>query len=484
MSATRRFAGNLTAVMTSDILNKGTTFLIYILVARALGTYAFGQMSLALTLFYSFQVIATFGMQTLITREVAKDGGHSGKYFASSLLVGLSTSLAAMALLAGAVILLNYPADTRDIILITSLGLVPFAIGTICEAVIRGWERMHLIAFVQVPVNLAKVLVTCYLLWAGGDIFQVVLVIVGSRFAIALALLFITVRNLRPWQTSYWDLSFAKSIARRSTTFVGIDTVTALWTSLNIVLLSKLASETDVGLYNAANQLMIPMGIFYQSVMVAAFPIMCRKFTASADSLRKVSNHLIELLLAMAIPGAVGLYILAEPALEAVYGGDNFLRSASVLRITVFVLIIRALTFALGHVLLAGSRESTTLRIVVVDLIFGFVLGWILISNFGLIGAAWAALLTRVVDFVQHLGPVRNIVTQIEIRQVIWKPVVASVAMAVYLLLVKDQNIAFSVLTGALVYAICYLGVEFWSAGSLRNLRARYAGVSRGTPGN
>ena len=266
-------------MLTSDVLNKGTTFLIYILVARELGTYAFGQMSLALTLFYSFQVVATFGMQTLITREVAKDSEYSGKYFASSLLVGLATSLGAMALLTAAVILLDYPIETRDIILITSLGLVPFAVGTICEAVIRGWEKMHLIALVQVPVNLAKVLATCYVLWSGGNIFQVIIVIVAARFLIAIALLLITVKNLRPWQTNFWDLSFAQSIMRRSTTFVGIDTVTAWWTSLNIVLLSKLTSETDVGLYNAANQLMIPMGIFYQSVMVAAFPIMCRKFS-------------------------------------------------------------------------------------------------------------------------------------------------------------------------------------------------------------
>lgn len=118
---TSRFVSNLVAILTSDILNKGTTFLIYILVARELGTYAFGQMSLALTLFYSFQVIATFGMQTLITREVAKDDKLAGKYFASSLILGLVTSLGSMLLLAGAVILLDYPIQTRDIILITSL---------------------------------------------------------------------------------------------------------------------------------------------------------------------------------------------------------------------------------------------------------------------------------------------------------------------------------------------------------------------------
>ncbi len=357
----RRFTANLVSILTSDILNKGTTFLIYILVARELGTYAFGQMSLALTLFYSFQVIATFGMQTLITREVAKDDQHSGKYFASSLMVGLATSLMSMLLLAGAVLLLNYPADTRDLILITSIGLVPFAVGTICEAVIRGWEQMHLIALVQVPVNLLKVLATVYVLWSGGNVFQVLIVIVGSRFLIAGALMLLTVRRLRPWQTSYWDYQFAESIIRRSTTFVGINTVTAWWTSLNIVLLSKLTNQTDVGLYNAASQLMVPLGIFYQSVMIAAFPILCRKFTAGQRGMERASNRLIELLMIIAIPGTVGLLIVAGPALEFVFKGKDFATAAGVVRITALILILKALTFAFGHILLAGSRELVTL---------------------------------------------------------------------------------------------------------------------------
>ncbi len=156
----RRFVTNLISVLTGDVLNKGTTFLIYILVARQLGAYSFGQMSLALTLFYAFQVVAAFGMQTLITREVAKDETIAKKYFGGSLMVALAASSAAMILLVVAVIALDYPVDTRNVILITSLGLVPFAVSSICEAVIRGWEQMHLIAFVQVPINLFKILAT------------------------------------------------------------------------------------------------------------------------------------------------------------------------------------------------------------------------------------------------------------------------------------------------------------------------------------
>lgn len=470
----RRFVTNLVAVLTGDILNKGATFLVYILVARELGSYAFGQMSLALTLFYSFQVVAAFGMQKLITREVAKDGQHAGKYFAGSLLVGLATSLGAMVLLVVAVIALDYPVDTRNVILLTSLGLVPFAIASTCEAVIRGWEKMHLIAFVQVPVNVLKVLATCFLLWNGGNIFQIVAVIVIAHFLIALSLLVITVRHLQPWKFDFWDIPFAWSIVTRSTTFVGLDTVTAWWTSLNIVMLSKMTSETDVGLYNAALQLMIPMGIFYQSVMVSAFPIMCRKFLTGPNGMARVSNRLIEMLLIIAIPGTVGLCMVAEPALEFVFKGKDFVDAAWVVRIVSVILILKALTFAFGHILLAGSRELTTLRIVGVNLVVNLVLGWILILNFGLIGAAFAALLTRVVDTIQHLRPVKQIVTQLELGRLVWKPLLASVAMVGYLIVFHSQPLPLLVASAVVVYFVVLLAFESWMVGGIGNLPARY----------
>ncbi len=295
-----------------------------------------------------------------------------------------------------------------------------------------------------------------------------------AQFFIGLSLLVITVRKLRPWRSIVWDVPFAWSIARRSTTFVGIDTVTAWWTSLNIVLLSKLTNETDVGLYNAAAQLMIPMGIFFQSVMVSAFPIMCRKYSTSPDGLVRVSNRLIELLMIMAIPGTIGLYLVAEPALEFVFKKDSFVEAAGVVRVTTLILILKALTFALGYILWAGSRELTTLRIVGVNLIVNFGLGWVLIVNFGIMGAAYAALLTRVLDVVQHYYPVREIVAKIEFGRLVWKPLLASLVMAGYLIMFHDQYLPVLILTAVAVYFAVLLSFESWMVGGFRNLPARY----------
>src|SRR2546430_10942621 len=68
----RKTTGNALSILTSDVMNRMTSFVLYALVARHLGAQEFGQLTLAFTLFYTFQVFAVGGLKTLIVRQVAK----------------------------------------------------------------------------------------------------------------------------------------------------------------------------------------------------------------------------------------------------------------------------------------------------------------------------------------------------------------------------------------------------------------------------
>src|SRR6266446_4383393 len=46
----RQISGNVFAILSSDVMNRVTSFVLYALVARHLGGHEFGQLSLALTL--------------------------------------------------------------------------------------------------------------------------------------------------------------------------------------------------------------------------------------------------------------------------------------------------------------------------------------------------------------------------------------------------------------------------------------------------
>jgi O-antigen/teichoic acid export membrane protein len=180
------------------------------------------------------------------------------------------------------------------------------------------------------------------------------------------------------------------------------------------------------------------------------------------------------LLLAMALPTTVGLFFLADPALELLYGKEDFLLASGALRIMVWSLLLVALTSVLGQVLVASLREKVTLRIVVFDVLVNLAVGLMLISQFGLLGSAITALLTSVINFFQHYLPVSRLLSNIALGELAWKSVVASVCMSVSLVVMRGQGMLPTIMAAGAVYAGVLLALALWSTGSVHQLKAKY----------
>lgn len=473
ISSIRKIARNTVSLVTSDVVNKAANFVLYALVARFLGTFEFGQMALAFTLFYAFQVLAMAGLKNLITREVARDTTKTEQYLVNGSAAVAVFSLLSTILLLSFVRLLNYSTDTASIIILLSLGLLPYSLSTICEAVFQGWEKMQYIAYANVPVNIAKVSLAFLILQQGYSLYYLVILILVCHVATLCVEWSLMLHHISRPRVRV-DPRFCLTMTRSASTFLGITGIVAISLSLNIVLLSKLTNETEVGLYSAAAQLIVPLTLVFQNIVLSVFPMMCRQFRTSIKSLKRTTEYLLELLLAIALPIVVGLLFLAEPALFLLYRDEQFLLASGALRILAWRLILLVFIHVLGRVLLASMREKVTLRIVAVNILVNLVLGLILINQYGLIGAAVAALLTEIVSFFQHYLPVSRQLSGIPLGKLVWKPLVASTCIAVYLALVRSQAVLLTVVSAGVLYTGVLLALTIWSTGSFRQFKARY----------
>jgi O-antigen/teichoic acid export membrane protein len=422
------------------------------------------------------QVFALAGVKQVIVRAVAKDRARTSQYLTSGSLIVVASSLLSIVGLMLFVLLVGYSTDTATVILLISIGLLPYSLSAICEAIFQAWERMRFIAYATVPANVAKVALAFALLSLGYGLYYLVVLLLFSLAAVVIIEWWFMLRHIaRPAMKI--DLGFSMSLVKVSATFLGIDTLIAFMGSANILLLSKLAGEKEVGLYSSANQLMVPLMLIYQGIVLSVYPIMCRKFDTSPQSLKRISEYLIELLLVIALPIVVGLYFLAGQVLLLLYANKDFVLASAVLRIIIWTSVLTALTNVLGQVLWASLREKVTLRIVVVDGLVGLLFGAILIGPFGLVGAAVAAVLTKVVDFIQHFVSVSRLLDGVPLGKLLWKPVVASAGMAGYLALVKDQDITITIIFAGLLYLGLLFALAAWSSGGFRRLKARYLDV-------
>jgi O-antigen/teichoic acid export membrane protein len=458
---TRRLVTNAAALLSSEVVQRAATFLIYLLVARYLDEAAFGRLSLALTLLYVAQVTGGFGLRTYVARTVANDRAAAADHLLHGSAVALVASLATVAALATFVAAAGYAADTATVVLILALAAVPFAIGSVAEGLFVAFERMHLVAWVNAPLQVVRVVGTLLLLGAGADLVPIVVLWVGVQLAILVGQLALATRLVRAdGGRAAFALRPAAAIARGSATFMAIDATIAVWSSVPVVLLSVLRSEVDAGRFNAAAQLMVPVMLVLQSATSAVLPTMARRFAEGAGGLRRVAAGTLEALLSLAWPAAVGLFVIAPAVLRWVYGDASFDSAAVALRVLVVGLLFRAVTATLGQVLLAGLQERVTLRIVAVNAVVVLVLALVLVPPFGVTGAAVAVTVAGALNMAQHYAPAARMVGALPLWAVSWRPAAAALVMAAVLTAVAPDAVPVSIALGALVYGVALAGLR------------------------
>ena len=92
MGIAKRLTINAIFIMAAKGLQPIISFAMILAIGRKLGVTAFGIFSTAISYILIFQIIASFGLRTLITREVAKHRDHVQSYIVNSLYIAIPLS--------------------------------------------------------------------------------------------------------------------------------------------------------------------------------------------------------------------------------------------------------------------------------------------------------------------------------------------------------------------------------------------------------
>jgi O-antigen/teichoic acid export membrane protein len=474
-----RVVVNTISLLTTDVLNKAATFVVYALVGRYCGARAFGQLSLGLTLLYTFQVFASAGLPTLITRDVAKFPRLAGSYCANAAVIVSGAFLINFVILVLLVLLSQYPRDTAEVILILGLGILPWSLATNIEAIFRAREQLHLLAFVAVPINVCRVGVSYFVLLRGGSVIDIAYVLLACQTAAMICEAAILLREI-----PIGDIRIAKKecadLRRRTWRFLGIDSLGAVLACTSTVLLSWFSSEVAVGLFGAAWQLLMPVRLVLLAIINSMFPMMCRRAAENNERLQQFTVMMIEIVILIAAPSSILLYFNAEQVIAFLYAHKDFSGAAPVLRIILPALLLQAIAGTFGQLLFSQHREHVTLQIVAIDVVLNVVIGVPLIYVFGLTGAAISVLVVNVLNAWMHFWATRHVFAKVAGRTSAWSTslilhiVAACAAMATAEYVTGGVNFIVACAIAVLLYLIVLAGLLVWACRGANGLRERF----------
>ncbi|MBK8902030.1 MAG: oligosaccharide flippase family protein [Anaerolineaceae bacterium] len=398
-SVANRIGWNAAWLLAARVGQQAILLLFTALVARQLGEVGLGQVAWVTAVLYLGNVFSTFGLDTVLLRQVGAERQTS--------TVPLVAALVLQLLLAGIFIGLLFvlPFAGQSAATVTGLrlygwSLLPLAFLTLTSAVLRGHEQMGWLAALTLSTAVLQVVGTAVVFVLGGGFAALMGWLLAAQAASAGAGWWLCHRVLPGfglnWPLFRWQAVVA--LAKTGFWLALLVGTAVLLQRLGILLLGWLGTEGQTGQLAAALRLVEAARLLPGAVMGALFPVLARERLEIGNWRLPISNSQLLIanyqkgLLGYGVLAAVGLWLLARPLVSLLFG-VGYETAVPLLQILAWGVIPFTLSLPLSVELVVAGREKRVLLATFVVLVGTAVLTTAAFTRLGLPGVAWGLVL-------------------------------------------------------------------------------------------
>ena len=380
-----------------QILGKGISiilgFITVGLLTRYLGQEGFGNFTLVFAYLSLFGIIADFGLQLTMVRELAKKESLPqsiyGTYFwLKVILVIFSTLLAIICLL-----FLPYSRFLKIGIIVASVGVAVGVLNTYGAVIFQANLRLDLVTAMDVLTKIVTTIFVVLFVFLKSSFYSILVTILVGNLAGTILIIFL-IKKLITFNLVF-NLSLARKLIIQSFP-VGLISVLALfYFKIDTLILSIFRGAVEVGIYGLAYKIIENLLVLWGFYMATLYPLLSnllsKRKTIEAGGLWRKS-----LLISLGFSATIIIigYIFA-PLVIQILGGREFGGSVIALRILLFSLPLFFVNNLFYHTFLAKNETRWPLLAISSSLIFNLILNLIFIPKWGYIAAALNTLITE-----------------------------------------------------------------------------------------
>jgi lipopolysaccharide exporter len=165
-------------------------------------------------------------------------------------------------------------------------------------------------------------------------------------------------------------------------------------------MIGRLISTAGVAIYNPAIRLSNLVEVPTLAIAGVFFPQVAQKLKEHGEQgVRDIYIKSVSLILALTIPVVVPLYIFAELAITLIFGAE-YVEAASILRVTLFYTLIIPFNRQFGTVMDGTKNPKINFYLLVLVAVLNIIFNFFFLTEFGVIGSAFATLLSYACVFV------------------------------------------------------------------------------------
>lgn len=389
----QRILRNIGWLYFEKLVRLGFGLVVFALVARHLGPGDFGALSWAAALVALFGVTARLGMERVVVRRLAERPGDAPAVLGTAAALRLGGALLALVFGNAAVLVMQ----AENPLVRWLVALLASALLFDASEVIRWWFESRVqaryVVWARNSAFLVVALVKLVLVWLGAGVAAFAWAGLAEAALAAVAFLFVYRRSggqIRSWR---WQAKLARDMLRESWPLLVSALAAMVYARTDQVMLGQWLGEQSVGLYAAAVRIAEAWYFVAVALIVSVFPSIVRSREAAPAVYRQRLTRLYEALLLVTVSVALVLSLSAELVIGLVFG-PAYAEAATVLALYTWVGVAALLGGASAQHLIAEQLGRFELYRAGLGAGLNLGLNALLIPRYGLMGAAWASLIS------------------------------------------------------------------------------------------
>jgi O-antigen/teichoic acid export membrane protein len=460
-----KVARNSAAPIFLSLFNRAMDFAFAAIMLRVLPPAEVGAYYYAIVIIGWFDILTNFGLNTYLTREVARDPGAAAYYFRRTSLLRVLLTVAWLPLL-GAFFGYFFLRDqatadpltipTAIAIILLYLSLIPGSLNSGLSALFYAFEKAEVPATISTITSILSVILRLAVLllsWSFIGLAGVALIL----NVVTLGILGWQARTLLQGRKPDHQLknesqNTFRAMVVESWPLMLNHLLATLFFKLDVVLLERFKGNEVVAQYSTSYKWVDAIGVIPAFFTMAMLPLMSRLAGEDKPGLKRNYQLAVKMLVMVALPVSVVTTFLAPILIGALGGARYLVDGTRALQLMIWFIPIGWINSLTQYVLIALNLQRPVRWPFLAGVTFNIAANWFLIPVFSYQAAAIVTILSELVLQIGFYVLLRRELGAIGWVGMLGKPVFAAILMFGAMFLTYPITPIFGVLTGMLVY--------------------------------
>jgi O-antigen/teichoic acid export membrane protein len=368
------------------------SLLVGILVARYLGPESFGLMNYVISYVTLFTIISNFGLDNIEIRELSRNPDEKNVILGTAFLLRIMFAVIAVILVIITLIVFESDGLTIILVLIYTASLI-FGAFNVIRNYFTSIVLNEYIVKTEISRTIIGVVIKVLLLYFEAPLLWFIVAITFDYFLISTG--YFIVYNNKIGRISEWffDKRTANFLVKESIPMLLSGGAVILYQKIDMVIIGNLIDNSAVGQFSVANRF-ADFAIFIPIIIAQTItPILVNLHKIDNEKYKAKRKEFLDIMVWGGVCMAVGIFILANPAINILFG-EQYASAIPVLQIISFKVVFFSLFNASGQIIIIEGLQKIVVLRNIIGCLVNISLNLYLIPKFGIIGAAWSAVIT------------------------------------------------------------------------------------------